>query len=286
MGSALDLGRWVSADPLFLQGPGTALPSKQQPRNRVCQLNGYSYSLNAPVVFVDPTGEDAEYFIDTKTKTITITMRVNISGDRYSMRQAKADFDRTWGKGNTKGGYWEVACSTCKGVRGTGTWRVKIQMEEGKVLTDDNEIRIATGHRNGENAGGAYTKGDFTRILVKDTPGGGLFPVEVRYTSVSRTLEHEFGHLLGLPEDYYNEATATSISLPLGVTPPKDSIMGLSDAPVTPNQRNINMILDRLDWSDTDTTNKLKSSDQYTEKHPEQWPSGHPDRAKAWPSQP
>jgi RHS repeat-associated protein len=45
------LGRWVSADPLYLQNPEKGI-------GQVLQLNLYSYALNNPMMFLDPSGQD------------------------------------------------------------------------------------------------------------------------------------------------------------------------------------------------------------------------------------
>jgi hypothetical protein len=43
------LGRWVSADPLFLEKPEDAL-------NAILEVNGYSYALGNPTKYKDPSG--------------------------------------------------------------------------------------------------------------------------------------------------------------------------------------------------------------------------------------
>ena len=50
------VGRWVSADPLFLQSPEAVLPSEDDPTMRVRELNLFSYAANNSVSYTDPTG--------------------------------------------------------------------------------------------------------------------------------------------------------------------------------------------------------------------------------------
>jgi RHS repeat-associated protein len=189
------LGRFISVDPLF----ESAKPHNPQTWNR------YSYVLNNPLYYVDPTGEKGEVTVevDREKKTGTVSIKASfavyaVPGNNVSNEQLQnqADLLKKQIEGSYKGSFtkdgitYSVSASITVQVVGSE----KAAEDGGNSGKFDNIIGVVDNTQlmdvgNGENNKNAWTynDGNFDRIIVAggaDLAGGNVYA-------------HEFGHSLG-----------------------------------------------------------------------------------------
>jgi RHS repeat-associated protein len=176
---AFTLGRFLQPDP----GP-FVLRNAQS-------LNRYSYALNNPLRFVDPSGEYATYAVDEENKTITIYVTVGLYGPGASNELAdeiEDNIEQTW-----QGTYTDPETGEQYKVTTEATVQV---VQEGFPTPGVNNFLYVS-----EEVGRAFFENRHN-VGTNEYPQyrGAIFANTTR-----RGQKHETGHMLGLGDGYYED---------------------------------------------------------------------------------
>ena len=164
------LGRFLSLDPV------RGSPGKPQSWNR------YAYVAGNPIRYWDPKGREARLAIDTENRRILVSAQIDIWGEGASVEVAseiKAAIEGIWSGSSftdpDTGTKYEVVVEVS--VRAVASR---------KAATAPNRIQIvgSRGNRDSVNTFGRVDTGRWSNVAEADVRA------------------HEFGHLLGLPDDY------------------------------------------------------------------------------------
>ena len=168
---------WLSVDPMADKYPS---------------ISPYAYCMWNPVKLVDPDGEDCRIAIDHKKKTITISAKIILYSKSIGMRrlnniaaQYKKDILGTWSK-DKNGKNW-----TYKGY--SVVFDVNVSVDVHAVNPKKRDYQ--SGDNNYIEVVGAGTG----RSHVDNTMNTGMWEEP---TKDHDAAQHEFGHLLGLKDQY------------------------------------------------------------------------------------
>jgi len=167
------LGRFLSVDPSLKIGKNLDDPQR---------WNRYTYSRNNPIKFFDPDGRNAVTSVDTKAKTISVTVNVTLAGGTAQQAgKFQGDANAKWG-----------GQSTVTGKDGS-KWTMNVQVN----ATNDPSKFSATDNPN------TVQVSDSGKTEMTSSNQGTLNSKDLDNPS---TAGHETGHMVGLG-DQYNKDT-------------------------------------------------------------------------------
>jgi len=167
-------GRSLTVDPSL----GSVVMQEPQTWNR------YSYAFGNPMRFIDPNGKEAKMAIDTQKREITITADIDIWGAEATdaiAAEIEASIETTWNGQTYTDPETQIDYTITVDVTVTNVGSKK------ENATASNRIHITSDIKDGRDfvfTAGRVDKGSwepFTHAMVR---------------------AHEFGHLVGLPDDY------------------------------------------------------------------------------------
>jgi RHS repeat-associated protein len=173
-------GRFISPDP----GPYDL----KNPQS----LNRYTYVMNNPLKFVDPSGEMVEYVFDPEKKTITIKVNIELYGPDASSELASrldSEIEAAW-----QGKYTDPETGIEYDVTTSATVTVADKNElSGSPVP--NQIYVDFSQKEISNFNSDVNKGNksFPRYIGAFYEG----------CKNSNCRKHETGHVIGLGDDYY-----------------------------------------------------------------------------------
>jgi len=175
------VGRWLSLDPSMKKYP---------------HLSPYNAFENNPIYFKDPDGKDAEYAVDEKTKTITIKSTIYITGQGATKAKAseiQKDIMQAWG--GSKGFEYKDS----KGNVYTMKFDVKVVNEQSQI---DNK-KTFNFVRLHDKIDRSFVSEDGWTGQWKNNDNG------------DRLYAHEFGHLVGVDDQYYEAECNDNLTIAL-----------------------------------------------------------------------
>ncbi len=149
-------------------------------------LNRFSYSLNNPIKYIDPTGRDAKLVIDDENKEIVVSTTIYIYGDAANAdlaKQMEEDINFVWNQGFTY-------------QSGGQTYNVRFDVKVAYVSSKPDYIPLY------ENAVEIFSISKRDKSIV---PFGNL-PLDNNYgrtgewTTDREQYVHEVGHFFGLDD--------------------------------------------------------------------------------------
>ena len=179
------------------------------------RFNSYSYAINNPLKYNDPTGKDAKVTINGKNNTITVKSDIYLKGDGATNTVAERmqkNINETWNKGWT---YYDADTDKTYNVK----FDVKVAVTKCPVCHalggDNNIIDVGSTDRS---------------WVLRDKANQGAWR-----SNEPDPAPHEFGHLLGL-DDKYSDTSGTYFGW-------EGNIMAESAMQGSVEQRNIDTML-------------------------------------------
>ena len=146
------VGRWVSADPLFLQSPEKGLES-------TLELNLYSYAVNNPVSLSDPTGYSPQQGMDLPDPPKWLNDKKAIEKGRNELEKSLRSWTE-YGREMAKAKEWQ-ANKYPSGVRSRGHRWAEEMEERIQTMLEDYDRVI------GETIGADWEK--FANLMVRSS---------------------------------------------------------------------------------------------------------------------
>ena len=179
------LARWMNIDPLA---------------DKYYGVSPYNYTLNNPVLLVDPDGKDVTITIRDGEIVISSNIYIRGSGaNSYSAKNIKRSIEKYWNKGQKykdgDGNEYSVSVKV----------NVSVIDDETELKEGDNVIDVIkdSGRSNvdrmRQNGGNWYTRGQGAGASSSDT---------------RQMFAHEFGHLAGLKDRYTDKYIFFGESIP------------------------------------------------------------------------
>ena len=191
------IGRWLSTDPL---------------QKRYPNLSPYNSFENNPIFFKDPDGKDA--IVTIKGNTITISTTIYIYGKDATSKNAKDiqnSINLKWNNVGQDGKQHNFKyMDNATGKEYNVVFDTKVELYKGKEKNDIASWQIPETYNPANRNNFIRIDNNQKRSEVRGGDEGSWNPLD-------RSAPHEFGHLLGLDDqydDYLNEEGNVLYSLP------------------------------------------------------------------------
>jgi RHS repeat-associated protein len=200
------LGKWLSADPSEARYPGWST---------------YNFVQNNPIIYNDPDGKDARVTITKQENGTTVikissTLRVKEGVSQATIDAMQTNLNRFVNQSHEleKGGKNYVV-------------QFDVTVATGVLQKGDNSIDIVPGRPQAHGGSGEFidvdTKSDMGTMVLEI---GNEITVDDRQSKEGNTISHEFLHLTGLADRYYD--TGNNLKYSVSDNDYREDIMGAS----------------------------------------------------------